>query len=82
MELYSDSRYVIDALEKGWAESWRKKGWKRSDKKPALNPDLWEELLLLAAQHEVHYHWVQGHAESEQNNRCDALAVAAREKMI
>ena len=51
VELYSDSRYVVDALEKGWAESWRKKGWKRSDKKPALNPDLWEELLLLTSQH-------------------------------
>ena len=80
VELYSDSRYVIDALEKGWAESWRKKGWVRSDKKPALNPDLWEELLLLTAQHEMHYTWVQGHADDEKNNRCDALAVAARDR--
>ena len=80
VDLYSDSKYVIDALEKNWAASWRKKGWIRSDKQPALNPDLWETLLLLTAQHEMHYHWVKGHAENEFNNRCDALAVAERDK--
>ena len=80
VDLYSDSKYVIDALEKGWAVSWKKKGWIKSDKKPALNPDLWEKLLLLVAQHEMHYHWVKGHAENEYNNRCDALAVAERDK--
>ena len=80
VELYSDSKYVIDALEKGWALSWRKKGWVKSDKKPALNPDLWGELLDLAAMHEMHYHWVKGHADNTYNNRCDALAVAQREK--
>lgn len=78
VELYSDSRYVIDALEKGWAESWRQRGWRKGDKKPALNPDLWEELLMLTARHEMHYIWVHGHAANEKNNRCDALAVAAR----
>ena len=80
VELYSDSKYVVDALEKGWAEGWRKKGWIKADKKPALNPDLWGELLELAAAHELRCHWVKGHADNEFNNRCDALAVAEREK--
>lgn len=82
VELYSDSKYVIDALSKGWAVSWRKKGWKKADKKPALNPDLWARLLDLCDIHEVNCHWVRGHAENEYNNRCDALAVAAREKIV
>lgn len=80
VELYSDSKYVIDALSKGWAESWRKKNWIKSDKKPALNPDLWERLLDLTAVHTMRYHWVKGHADNEYNNRCDALAVAERDK--
>ena len=80
VELYSDSKYVIDALSKGWAMSWRKKGWIKSDKKPALNVDLWERLLKLTEAHEMRYHWVKGHADNEYNNRCDALAVAEREK--
>ncbi len=80
VELWSDSKYVIDALEKGWAFSWRKKGWVKSDKKPALNPDLWERLLGLVERHEMRYHWVKGHAESPFNNRCDELAVEARKK--
>ena len=80
VELYSDSKYVIDALEKGWAWGWRKKGWIKSDKKPALNPDLWEKLLNLSEIHEVHCHWVKGHAENVYNNRCDALAVSQRDK--
>ena len=80
VELYSDSKYVIDALSKGWAVSWRKKGWIKSDKKPALNVDLWERLLKLTEANEMHYHWVKAHADNEYNNRCDALAVAEREK--
>ena len=80
VELYSDSKYVVDALEKGWAESWRKKGWIKADKKPALNPDLWETLLELTAVHTVRCHWVKGHAENQYNNRCDALAVARRDE--
>ena len=80
VELWSDSKYVIDGLSKGWAESWRKRGWKKSDNKPALNPDLWEELLNLTAVHKMEYHWIKGHAENKYNNRCDALAVAEREK--
>ena len=82
VELYSDSKYVIDALSLGWAASWRAKGWRKADKKPALNPDLWETLLELAAQHEMRYHWVKGHAENEFNNRCDALAVAESRKFV
>ena len=81
VELYSDSKYVIDALEKGWAWGWRKKGWVKSDKKPALNPDLWALLLDLTRQHDMRYHWVKGHADNEYNERCDALAVAARERL-
>ena len=78
--LCSDSKYVIDALSKGWAVSWQKKGWIKSDKKPALNSDLWEILLELTERHEMDYIWVKGHAQNEYNNRCDALAVAEREK--
>ena len=66
VELYSDSKYVIDALSKGWVYGWKKKGWIKSDKKPALNVDLWQELLPLIARHEVHYHWVKGHEENEK----------------
>lgn len=81
VQLYSDSKYVIDALNLGWAVSWRKKGWIKSDKKPALNVDLWERLLAQTEKHEMHYHWVKGHANNQYNNRCDALAVAARENL-
>ena len=82
VELYSDSKYVIDALEKGWALGWRKKGWIKSDKKPALNPDLWAELLDLCAKHEMHYHWVKGHADNEFNERCDRMAVKERDRFL
>lgn len=75
VELYSDSRYVIDGLSKGWAVSWQKNGWRKADKKPALNPDLWETLLNLVERHEMRYHWVKGHADNPKNNRCDQLAV-------
>ena len=80
VELYSDSKYVIDALQKGWAWGWKKKNWVKSDKKPALNPDLWEQLLELTGKHQMRYHWVKGHAENEYNNRCDELAVADSQK--
>ena len=80
VELYSDSKYVIDGLSKGWAASWQKNGWKKADKKPALNPDLWEKLLELTTIHHLNYHWVKGHAENEKNNRCDQMAVAESKK--
>ena len=81
VELYSDSKYVIDGLSKGWAVSWRKNGWKKADKKPALNPDLWEKLLNLTEKHQLRYHWVKGHEENPKNNRCDELAVAQWQKL-
>ena len=81
VELYSDSKYVIDALEKGWAKGWRARGWVKSDKKPALNPDLWGRLLELCEYHTVHTHWVKGHAENPYNNRCDEMAVSEWQKL-
>ena len=72
--LYSDSKYVIDALEKGWARGWRARGWIKSDKSPALNPDLWETLLSLVEYHDVSYVWVRGHNGHAYNERCDKLA--------
>ena len=80
VELYSDSKYVIDGLSKGWAASWRKNSWRKADKKPALNPDLWEKLLNLTEKHELRYHWVKGHADNPYNNRCDQLAVTESQK--
>ena len=80
VELWSDSKYVIDGLSKGWAKGWKAKGWVKSDKKPALNVDLWEQLLPLIQTHQVHYHWVKGHASNPYNNRCDELAVAESRK--
>ena len=80
VELYSDSRYVLDALEKGWAIRWRRNGWKRNKSDAALNPDLWETLLNLTELHDVRCHWVRGHADNPYNNRCDALAVAESRK--
>lgn len=76
VELYTDSKYLCDAIEKGWVYGWRSRGWKKPDKKPALNVDLWESLLALMETHNVRLHWVRGHAENEFNNRCDQLAVA------
>lgn len=78
--LQTDSRYVVDGIEKGWAESWRRKNWIKSDKKPALNRDLWERLLELLEVHEVKFVWIKGHAGFEENERCDRLAVAERNK--
>ena len=80
VELYSDSKYVIDALTKGWLTSWIKNGWRKADKKPVLNVDLWQRLLPLLEKHEMRYHWVKGHAENEKNNRCDQMAVAESKK--
>ena len=80
VELYSDSKYVVDAIEKGWLYGSQKKGWIKADKKPVLNVDLWQQLLPLLARHDVRLHWVKGHAENEKNNRCDQLAVAESKK--
>lgn len=80
VDLYSDSKYVVDGIEKGWAVSWRARGWIKPDKKPAKNPELWARLLDLLERHQVTFHWVKGHAENRYNNRCDELAVAAYQK--
>ena len=80
VELYSDSKYVVDAIDKGWLYGWQKKGWIKADKKPVLNVDLWQQLLPELARHDVYLHWVKGHAENEKNNRCDQLAVAESKK--
>ncbi len=80
VELYTDSKYVFDAVDKRWVYGWRAKGWVKADKKPALNVDLWQQLLPLLETHTVRWHWVKGHAENEKNNRCDKLAVAQSQR--
>ena len=80
VELYSDSKYVVDAIDKGWLYGWQKKDWIKADKKPVLNVDLWQQLLPELKRHDVRLHWVKGHAENEKNNRCDQLAVAESKK--
>jgi ribonuclease HI len=75
--LFSDSRYVVDAIEKGWAKSWKARGWKKADKNPAINADLWARALVVLERHRVTLRWVRGHAACVENNRCDELAVAA-----
>ncbi|MEG1699236.1 MAG: ribonuclease H, partial [Oscillospiraceae bacterium] len=78
--LCSDSKYVIDGLSKGWAKGWRARGWVKSDRKPALNSDLWAMLLDLTESHKITYNWIKGHAGHKENERCDALAVAQSQK--
>jgi len=76
----TDSQYVFNSVTKGWAEGWKKNGWVKKDKKPALNADLWEKLLNEIAKHEVNFIWIKGHNGHSENERCDALAVAQSEK--
>ena len=76
VKLYSDSKYMTEAVNKGWVYSWRNNGWKRADKKPAQNTELWEELLKLTEIHKVEFIWVKGHNGTEYNERCDKLATA------
>lgn len=77
VELYSDSKYVIDAFEQHWVDSWLKNNWKNSQKKPVKNIDLWKRLLTAKEKHQVHFHWVKGHAGHPLNERCDNLATTA-----
>lgn len=77
--LTSDSKYMVDSIELGWVYGWKKRGWKKSDKSPALNPDLWERLLRLLEVHTVKLVWVKGHAGHPYNERCDQLACAEAE---
>jgi ribonuclease HI len=79
--LYSDSKYLIDSITKGWVYGWQNNGWRKSDKKPALNVDLWERLLPLLELHKVTFVWIRGHNGHEYNERCDRLAVAATQNI-
>ena len=78
--LTTDSKYVADGIGRGWAANWKKNGWRKADKKPALNPDLWDELLRLCDIHTLSINWIKGHAGHTENERCDALAVAESKK--
>lgn len=77
--IYTDSRYVADALNKGWLKSWQARNWRKADKKPVLNVDLWKALLPLLDKHQVTFKWVKGHNDNPENERCDRLAVTAAE---
>ncbi len=77
VKVYSDSKYVVDAIEKGWVKKWQRQGWMRNPKEKASNVDLWERLLALLEIHEVSFIWVKGHADNLENERCDQLARAA-----
>ena len=76
VDLYSDSKYLTDAINLGWVYGWKKKAWKKSDGKAALNVDLWEQILSLLAVHKVNFIWVKGHDGNEYNERCDVLATS------
>lgn len=78
--LTTDSQYIVNSVTKGWAESWQKNGWRKADKKPALNSDLWERLLGLLSLHDVEFVWIKGHAGHPENERCDELAVKESKK--
>lgn len=82
VKLTTDSKYVCDAVNKGWVYSWKKNGWRKSDKKSALNVDLWEELLSLLEKHEVQFIWVKGHNGHKYNEICDTLAVNEYQKYL
>jgi len=75
--VFSDSQYLVYAIQKGWALRWRENGWRRNKKEKAINPDLWEKLLGLCERHDVEFRWVRGHAGESENERCDELAKAA-----
>lgn len=81
VNLTTDSKYVCDAVNKGWVYGWKKKGWIKSDKKPALNVDLWEELLEQLKIHDVTFNWVKGHNGHPYNERCDKLAVSEYQRL-
>ncbi len=78
--LTSDSKYVLDSINKGWVYSWQKKGWKKSDGKMALNIDLWQQLLVEIEKHKIEYVWIKGHAGHEENEECDRIAVLESHK--
>ncbi len=77
VRVYTDSRYVVDAMTKGWIKNWQRNGWLKSDKTPVLNRDLWEKLVKLTAEFDIEFNWVKGHAGNHYNERCDSLAVSS-----
>jgi len=77
VKLHTDSKYIVDAVNKGWAKKWQSKGWRRNAKEMAKNPDLWQEILDLCKIHDIEFVWVKGHAGIAENERCDRLAVDA-----
>ncbi len=77
VQLYSDSRYLVNAFNKGWLKSWQARNWRKRDKSAVLNQDLWQRLLKAAEPHQLKLHWVKGHANNPLNNRCDELASKA-----
>lgn len=81
VDVYSDSAYTVNGFLQGWVYGWEKMGWKKADKKPVLNDDLWKQLLALTREHEVTFHKVKGHADSPLNNRCDELARGAIDEL-
>ncbi len=80
VDLYTDSKYVCDSVTKGWVYSWKNNNWCKADKKPALNVDLWQEMLALLEKHKVTFHWLKGHNGHPENERCDSLAVKETQK--
>lgn len=82
VKIVTDSQYVSNGITLGWAESWRQNGWRKKDKKPALNPELWDELLNEIAKHDVTVEWVRGHDGHPENERCDKMAVAESQKYL
>jgi ribonuclease HI len=81
VELFTDSKYLRNAFEEGWLEKWQRTGWRTAAKQPVMNADLWQGLLEQSRVHQVRWHWVRGHAGHEENERADALAVAARQEL-
>ena len=80
IRIYTDSQYVANGFNQGWIWNWKKNGWRKADKKPVLNPELWEQLLKALSPHKYQFIWVKGHAGHPENERCDRLAVAQSEK--
>ncbi len=82
VNLYSDSQYLVNAINKGWLDGWKNKGWKKADRSKVLNDDLWKELDVLLSEHEVTFIWVRGHDGHAYNERCDTLASAKAESLL
>jgi ribonuclease HI len=79
VDIFTDSQYIANAFNKGWLEKWQQNGWKTAAKKPVKNKELWLRLVKMAQKHDLNWNWVKGHAGHPENERCDQLAVAARD---